>query len=325
MPDKFLNSNNNSPYDAVIIGAGISGLCIGWQMKSLNKNFLILEKSKGVGGRMATRRVDEFTFDHGAQFIKIKNDSQDAALKRLPPLLSLTPWFEDSDAHFFAKSQGMTQIAKSFLLSSNIILGETISHLNKISDQHWEVLSQSGKRWMTKQIYLTSPLPQTLKILNDSGVSYPLDLKSISYHSACVGLFGFADHIHSDRFSIWPKYMQNVSDQIFSISNQLSKGVSSLPAISVVMQPNFSQSNFDQTDEIILQKIEIELNSQNKFSIPWESCKIRQLKKWRYSHPKKIHPNPFVSLENQSLFLVGDAFGGASILGSIFSALSVLK
>ena len=35
-------------------------------------NVKIFEKSRGVGGRMSTRKESPFIFDHGAQFSKLK-------------------------------------------------------------------------------------------------------------------------------------------------------------------------------------------------------------------------------------------------------------
>ena len=55
-----------------IIGSGISGLAAA---RTLNKiaDITIFEKSRGIGGRIATRRANPFTFDHGAQYFLIKN------------------------------------------------------------------------------------------------------------------------------------------------------------------------------------------------------------------------------------------------------------
>ena len=56
-----------------VIGAGISGLALANKLK---KHFevVVFEKSRGYGGRVATRRAHEFIFDHGAQFFKVKTD-----------------------------------------------------------------------------------------------------------------------------------------------------------------------------------------------------------------------------------------------------------
>ena len=55
-----------------IIGSGISGLAAA---RTLNKiaDITIFEKSRGIGGRIATRRANPFTFDHGAQYFLVKN------------------------------------------------------------------------------------------------------------------------------------------------------------------------------------------------------------------------------------------------------------
>lgn len=55
-----------------IIGSGISGLSIARKLNQENQ-VTIFEKSRSVGGRMATRRSEKFHFDHGAQFFTAKN------------------------------------------------------------------------------------------------------------------------------------------------------------------------------------------------------------------------------------------------------------
>lgn len=54
-----------------IIGAGISGLALANTIKN-NAEIELFEKSRGFGGRVATRRANDFNFDHGAQFFKVK-------------------------------------------------------------------------------------------------------------------------------------------------------------------------------------------------------------------------------------------------------------
>ncbi len=50
-----------------VIGAGLSGLVVAREL-SARHEVTVFEKSRGVGGRMATRRVGDYSFDHGAQF-----------------------------------------------------------------------------------------------------------------------------------------------------------------------------------------------------------------------------------------------------------------
>ena len=62
--------------DIAIIGAGFSAATLSYFLK---KDLDIFEKSRGVGGRCSTRRVDNIgLFDHGLQYIK----SQDEQFKK---------------------------------------------------------------------------------------------------------------------------------------------------------------------------------------------------------------------------------------------------
>lgn len=57
-----------------VIGAGISGLACGQDLKRAGHEVVIIEKSRGIGGRIATRRTPEdLRFDHGAQFFTVQS------------------------------------------------------------------------------------------------------------------------------------------------------------------------------------------------------------------------------------------------------------
>ena len=56
-----------------IIGAGLSGLTAANSLKDY-ADITIFEKSRGVSGRMSTRRAEPYFFDHGAQFFKARTD-----------------------------------------------------------------------------------------------------------------------------------------------------------------------------------------------------------------------------------------------------------
>ena len=50
-----------------IIGCGISGIFAALHLKKRGlKNIRLFDKSRGVGGRLATRRSNDGKFDHGA-------------------------------------------------------------------------------------------------------------------------------------------------------------------------------------------------------------------------------------------------------------------
>ncbi len=57
-----------------IIGAGLAGLSAAWRLSLTQKfNVTILEKSKTIGGRTATRRKDGYYWDNGANYFSAEN------------------------------------------------------------------------------------------------------------------------------------------------------------------------------------------------------------------------------------------------------------
>lgn len=74
-----------------IIGAGVAGLAAAYrlQRQHAGTTVTILEKSRGVGGRAATRRAHDAVFDHGAQYIKGANAEINNLLGELLPHATL--------------------------------------------------------------------------------------------------------------------------------------------------------------------------------------------------------------------------------------------
>ena len=58
--------------NVAVIGAGITGISLA-NLLQKKVNLTVFEKSRGVGGRMATRRAEPYQFNHGAQYFKIEN------------------------------------------------------------------------------------------------------------------------------------------------------------------------------------------------------------------------------------------------------------
>jgi len=56
-----------------VIGAGLAGLTAARILQDQGHQPIVLEKSRGAGGRMATRRHESWRFDHGAQYFTARD------------------------------------------------------------------------------------------------------------------------------------------------------------------------------------------------------------------------------------------------------------
>jgi renalase len=55
--------------DVAVVGAGVAGLSCARLLREAGRAVLVLDKARGVGGRCATRRVEDQPVDHGVVFL----------------------------------------------------------------------------------------------------------------------------------------------------------------------------------------------------------------------------------------------------------------
>ena len=56
-----------------IVGAGVAGLAAARALLEAGHAPVVLDKGRGPGGRISTRRAEPFAFDHGAQYFTARD------------------------------------------------------------------------------------------------------------------------------------------------------------------------------------------------------------------------------------------------------------
>ena len=85
--------------DVLVVGAGMAGLTAATELRERGLRVLVLDKGRGVGGRLATRRIGEATFDHGAQFITTRDGRFAAAVDRWRQAGAVAEWCRGFAGH----------------------------------------------------------------------------------------------------------------------------------------------------------------------------------------------------------------------------------
>ncbi len=73
-----------------IVGAGMAGVAAARTLLQAGHRVTLIEKSRGFGGRMATRRTEFGGFDHGAQYFTVRDSRFARALQTAQTLVR--PW-----------------------------------------------------------------------------------------------------------------------------------------------------------------------------------------------------------------------------------------
>jgi predicted NAD/FAD-dependent oxidoreductase len=316
--------NSTPPISTVIVGAGLCGLTIASALQNKQGTLVsVVEKSKGVGGRMATRRSDGGSFDHGAQFYSLKAPLASQHERWLDAQL-VRFWFNNQElgdtqsVERFCALRGMTALAKNLAQNIDVKLDHKLIKIEPQTDG-FHLYLENGMSLKCNRLILTCPVPQSLDLLNHSAIPYDANLNQIRYAKALVGLF--EETVNSQSLSAPAGYLENPPhSDIFSLADQSRKGLSAQKNWTITMNPKFSEDFFDAPEAETLAKITVAVQQLD----PSFRFKSVQLKKWRYSHPLTIYKESFSEV-TKNLFLAGDAFGGPSLNGAAKSAAALLS
>ena len=169
-----------------VIGAGIAGLAAARRLHDAGMQVVLFEKSRGVGGRMATRRIDAMAFDHGAQFFTARGEDFSAYAARWLEAGAIAPW--TSKAHGapearadvrYVGTPGMTAPARALAAGLIIVTGTTVSRIARSSvDGRWRIHDENGALGAAAihafdMVALAVPSAQANPLIAASGVDLP--------------------------------------------------------------------------------------------------------------------------------------------------------
>jgi renalase len=312
----------------IVVGAGISGLLAASALQREGWDVTVLDKGRGVGGRMATRRVGEGTFDHGAQFFTVRGERFAGLVEGWLGAGVATEWargFADAygrpneDGHpRYRGTEGMTSIPKYISRGLDVRTGERALRVDD-GDDGWEVVCESGLRVAGDALVLGAPVPQALDLTSSGSYTLPdgarRQLEAVSY-DPCVALMAL---LEGPTGVPEPGGMQIKGEPLDWIGDNKRKGISEAPCITVHAGPDWSRSHFeDGESEVVDSMISL---AGDRLGADLASAVVEtSLARWRYSWVTNPHPEPcLVASETPPLLFCGDAFGQPKVEGAALS------
>ena len=302
----------------VIVGAGLSGLTAAHELTKQGHSVVVFDKGRGVGGRLATRRAGNATFDHGAQFFTVRSEEFRERVNEWIAAGVVREWcrgFDSEDGHpRYVGAQGMTSIAKHLARDLNVRTSSLVFSLVQ-NNTDWTVITDDGEKHQAVAVLLTAPLPQTFSLMFSANIEMPAEMRKIDYQRTLgllVTLVTPTDNIAP------PGGMQN-PDHVFSfIGDNSAKGICSATALTFHANADWSAKHFELSTEEIGAAL---LNAAQ----PWLNGALiahREVKKWRFATPENVWPEACWLHESGSLAIAGDAFNGPKVEGAFLSGLA---
>lgn len=163
-----MNSPENHS-DVLIIGAGISGLTCAAALRAAGLSPRVIEKSRGIGGRMATRRSGALSFDHGAQFLTAKSDAFRQYVARTVAAEAAAEWVprgRPSDLPRYIGVPGMSAFVRPLAEGVDVTLATRATGLVR-ADDTWRIDVETGEDLTADIVVCTIPAPQAEVLLAD--------------------------------------------------------------------------------------------------------------------------------------------------------------
>ncbi|TRL35968.1 hypothetical protein FNA46_19110 [Rhizobium straminoryzae] len=160
-----------------IIGAGMAGLTLARRL-SATARVTVFDKSRGTGGRLATRRTETTAFDHGAQYFTIRDSRFHTALEPYLEAGQVQAWAAAlmrigadgaserlaDRAPRFVGVPAMTALPKALAEGLDLRLGCQILALQKTGDG-WHLATKDRTFGPFDRVVATAPAPQTRQLM----------------------------------------------------------------------------------------------------------------------------------------------------------------
>lgn len=331
-----------APLDAIVVGAGMAGLVCAQRLHHAGYRIEVLEKSRGLGGRMATRRIEGVPLDHGARFLQPQSKLLTTLTQHLTAQTILMPWQPHSfrldragqlspyplTTPCYVASAGISSIGKT-LSQGLTIHGQQRAIAIAPTADHWQITTVQAdngesRHHIAKALILAIPAPQISPLLEPLRSLTAIEgmataIAAMQYAPCITVMAQYASPATPTESPLpceptEPWMVEGHPDTPFFWVG-LDSGKRQAPNLNVVIHSSaaFAAQWLDAPN---LQAAgEALLNAAGRTIAPWLAHPAHwQVHRWRYALVEKPCAQPFLSIrEPLSLVACGDWGGDRQI------------
>ncbi|MEG4168685.1 MULTISPECIES: FAD-dependent oxidoreductase [unclassified Microcoleus] len=334
-------------FDVAVIGAGMAGLSCAQRLRQAGYSVAVVEKSRGAGGRVATRRVQGTRADHGVRYLEPQGDAVQGLIEVLVDRHILKLWtdtvweFRQGKLSAIASScyvapAGMNAIGKYLAEGVEIWFGRRVQAISTTDNQMWHLsleLTDSNleipQELIAKAVVVAIPAPQALMFLN-SEIGLKSDfldkLLSVEYEPCITVMAGYSAAKQQDLSNLNPPWkavsFPDNSDLAWVGLDSSKRLDPQQPVFVVHSSANFAERHLESVDlPTVGQEL---LDRASEYLISWlKEPEWLQVHRWRYAFCR--NPLPVSCLPaggNLPLVCAGDLCGEGQIEGALRSGLA---
>jgi predicted NAD/FAD-dependent oxidoreductase len=229
--------------DIAVIGAGMAGAAAARRLSDAGARVTIFDKSRGIGGRMATRRMDGGEFDHGAQFMRARGERFAARIAEWSAAGLVDLW--DDDRHVGVPT--MNAPVRALIGDIPVVSGFTATAIIR-DGSRWRIAGGTEEMSDLFDLVVSAiPSPQAQPLLATAGWS-PDGLGESRFAPCWSAMFGYANPIEIEDYVVLE------DDTIAWIADNGSKPGRALDKSCIVVHatPEWSKAHLElEADEAL--------------------------------------------------------------------------
>ncbi|MBV8885986.1 MAG: FAD-dependent oxidoreductase [Chroococcidiopsidaceae cyanobacterium CP_BM_RX_35] len=336
-------------FDIAVIGAGMAGLVCAQQLAQAGYQVVVVEKSRGLGGRVATRRLHGTFADHGVRYLKPKGQLLPQLIQILSERHLLQVWTDVvyewspeqrqvrsvTSAPCYVAPVGMNAIAKFLATGLEIWLNQRVQAI-ALKDDCWHLSLKPTnadinngmlqEELMARAVVIAIPAPQALMLLTE--IELPTvfleRLRTVEFDPCFSVIAGYSAQL--DQIA-WKGVTFLNHPELAWIGLDSSKRIATSHSSVFVVQSSarFAQHYLEAQD---LQPVGRQLLAQAAADLlpGLDSPDWMQVHRWRYAFPRLPWHKAYLSAETAlPLVCCGDWCGGDRVESAIRSGVAAAK
>ena len=321
-------NSSKAIHQVAVIGAGIAGLACARELQSHGLSVDIFEKSRGPSGRMSTRRTQDWSADHGAQYFtardprfiqEVQSWIQAGTVAIWKPKLKVyeaKTWRESHSQDIrYVGTPNMNSPGKHLAENLSIQYDRTISKLER-RDEKWHLQCSEANEITTLYdfVVLAIPAPQASALLRSVDVRAS-DVANSAQMKACWTMMAnFPNQLNVDFDAAF------INQEIISwICQNGSKPMRQGIMWTIHGSPDWSQDNVELSKEDAQDQI---VQCLTALGFNCDDADI-SMHRWRYASGGLENSVGFLKLQDVELGLCGDWLNGGRVEGAWLSGFNL--
>ena len=179
-----------------VIGAGMAGLAAAARLREADVAVSLFEKSRGLGGRLATRRFEGGAADIGAAYVTVRDEAFESVMQETIFSGHATGWApkgRTSDEPWIVGMPGMSGLLRGLARDLDIEFQILVERIGMTSEGY-VLQTDKGARGAFDAVIAAIPAPQAEPLLQAHGKPFG-EIAGVRMRSTLAGVYCFAEPV----------------------------------------------------------------------------------------------------------------------------------